>query len=206
MKITIFGATSATGKQLVEQALKAGHDVTAFLRDASKLQITDEKLKVITGDALNSQQVEDAVKGSEAILSTLGPRGKPMVMAAESTQNIVSAMEKHGVKRLIVISVAGVAVPQDQRKPNFVDGLLKFFLKDVFVDRENQLNILEASKVEWVAVRVPRLTDGPAVGKVKAFFGNPSPSMKVTRADVADFMLKQLTENQWLQQAPIISN
>lgn len=206
MKITIFGATSTTGKQLVERLLKAGHDVTAFVRDASKLGIADEKLKVITGDALNSQQVESAVMGSDAILSTLGPKGKPMVMAATSMQNIVSAMEKHGVKRLVVISVAGIAVPQDQRKPNFVDGLLKFFLKDVFIDRENQLNILQSSQVEWVAVRVPRLTDGPAVGNVKAFFGNPSPSMKVTRADAADFMLKQLTENQWLRQAPIISN
>lgn len=206
MKITIFGATSTTGKHLVERLLKAGHDVTAFVRDASKLGIADEKLKVITGDALNSQQVESAVMGSDAILSTLGPKGKPMVMAATSMQNIVSAMEKHGVKRLVVISVAGIAVPQDQRKPNFVDGLLKFFLKDVFIDRENQLNILQSSQVEWVAVRVPRLTDGPAVGNVKAFFGNPSPSMKVTRADAADFMLKQLTENQWLRQAPIISN
>ena len=206
MKITIFGATSATGKQLVERSLKAGHEVTAFVRDASKLQITNDKLKVITGDALNSQQVENAVKGSDAILSTLGPKGKPMVMAAESTQNIVSAMEKHAVKRLVVISVAGVAVPQDQRKPNVVDKLLKFFLKDVFVDRENQLNILQSSQVEWVAVRLPRLTDDVGTGSVKVFFGSPSPSMKVTRADVADFMLRQLTENEFLRQAPIIRN
>ena len=206
MKLTIFGATSATGKHLVEQALSAGHEVIAFVRDATKLGISHEKLKVISGDALNAAQVEDAVKGSDAVMSTLGPKGKPMVMAAESTKNIVSAMEKHGVKRLVVVSVAGISVPKDNRGFNLVSALIKLLLKNVFVDRENQIAVMQSSKLDWVVVRVPRLTDEPAKGSVKAFFGNPSPSMKVTRADVADFMLKQLTENQWLKQAPILSN
>ena len=206
MKLIVFGASSPTGKLLVEKALAAGHNVTAFVRDASKLGITNEKLMVVTGDALNPAQVDDVVNGSDAVLSTLGPKGKPMVMAAESTKNIVSAMEKHGVKRLAVVSVAGIAVPQDKRGFNLISVLIKFFLKGVFVDRENQLAVLESSGVDWVAVRVPRLTDDAATGSVKAFFGNPSPSQKVTRSDLADFMLRQLTENQWLRQAPIISN
>ena len=206
MKLVIFGATSETGKQVVTQALAAGHEITAFVRDALKLGISHEKLKVISGDALNPFQVEDAVKGSEAVLSTLGPKGKPMVMAAESTKNIISAMEKHGINRLVVVSVAGVAVSQDNRGPSFVDKLLKFFLKDVFTDRENQLAVLDSSKVDWVAVRVPRLTDDAPTGSVKAFFGNPSPSMKISRADLANFMMQQLTENKWLKQAPIVKN
>jgi putative NADH-flavin reductase len=206
MKLTIFGASSTTGKLLVEKALASGHEVTAFVRDATKLRLTHENLKIITGTALNSAQVDEAVKGSDAVLSTLGPKGKPTVMAAESTKNIVSAMEKHGVKRFVVISVAGISVPQDNRGFNLIAALIKLLLKDVFVDRENQLKVLESSQVDWVAVRVSRLTDNAGTGSVKAFFGNPSPSMKVTRADLADFMLKQLTESQWLKQAPIISN
>ena len=206
MKLTIFGATSSTGRQLVEKALQAGHEVTAFVRDESRLPMRHEKLKIVCGDALNAGQVENAVRGSDAVLSTLGPKGKPAVMAADSTKNIVSAMEKYGVKRLVLISVAGVPVLQDRRGFNPVSALIKLFLKDVFVDRENQLAALEASNVDWVAVRVPRLTDEPARGSVKAFFGNPSPSMKVTRADAADFMLQQLTDAQWLRQAPILRN
>ena len=206
MKLTIFGATSATGKHLVNQALAAEHEVTAFVRDPGKLDISHNHLKVVSGDALNPSQVEEAVKGSEAVLSTLGPKGKPAVMAAESTRNIVDAMEKHGVKRVVLASVAGIAVPQDQRGRNFVDSLLKFFLKDVYNDRQNQLSVLESSNVDWIAVRVPRLTDDPGTGSVKAFFGNPSPSMKVTRADLADFMLKQLADDHWLRQAPILRN
>ena len=206
MKLTIFGATSVTGRHLVEQALQAGHEVTAFVRDPSKLDVRHEKLKVVTGDALNADAVENALKGSEAVLSTLGPRGKPAVMAAESTKNIVSAMEKYGLKRLVVTSVAGVPVPQDKRGSNLLSALIKLFLRDVFTDRENQLAVLESSTLDWIAVRIPRLTNEAARGSVTAFFGNPSPAMKVTRADLAEFMLKQLTDDQWLRQAPIISN
>lgn len=206
MKLTIFGATSASGKLLVQKALHAGHEVTAFVRDPAKLGVSHQKLKVITGDALNALQVEEAIKGSDAVLSTLGPKGKPAVMAAQSTKNIVDAMEKHAVSRLVLVSVAGIPVLQDQRKRNLIDGLLKLLLKDVFVDRENQLKVLHNSRVQWTAVRVPRLTDEPAKGEVKAFFGNPNPSFKVTRADLANFMLEQLTSDQWVGQAPILSN
>lgn len=206
MKVTIFGATSMTGKHLVEKALQARHEVTAFVRDESKMTVKHEQLRVVCGDALDPAQVEYAVQGRDAILSTLGPKGKPAVMAAESTKNIVSAMQKHGVRRFVLVSVAGVPVPQDKRGFNLADAFVKLFLKDMFIDRENQLAVLNSSGVDWVAVRIPRLTDDPATGSVRAFFGNPLPSMKVTRADVADFMLKQLTETMWLRQAPIISN
>ena len=206
MKLTIFGATSYSGRFLVEKALAAGHEVTAFVRDPSKLEVTNERLKVVAGDALNAAQVEKAISGSDAVLSTLGPKGKPAVMAARSTRNIVDEMEKHGVKRLVVVSVAGISVPQDKRGVNLVSALIRLLLKDVFIDRENQLKVLEESSLDWIAVRVPRLTDDPATGSVKAFFGNASPAMKVTRADLADFMLKQLASDQWCRQAPILSN
>ena len=206
MKIVVFGASSATGKLLVARAIQKGYEVTAFVRDASKLGAVHEKVKVMTGDALNPSDVEAAVIGNDAVLSTLGPKGKLAVMAAESTKNIVSTMERHHVKRLVIVTVAGIPVPQDQRGFNLISTLIKLLLKDVFTDRENQLAVLEASKVDWVAVRVPRLTDEAPRGSVTAFFGNPSPRMKVSRGDLADFMLKQLTDNQWLRQAPIIRN
>lgn len=206
MKVIVFGASSGTGKQLIAHALRLGYEVTAFVRDASKLEPAQAGVKVAIGDALNPSDVEAAVKGHDAVLSALGPKGKPAVMAAESTKNIIAAMEMHNVKRLVVVTVAGIPVPQDRRGFNLVSALIKLLLKDVFTDRENQLAVLEASKVDWVAVRVPRLTDDPPTGSVHAFFGNPSPTMKISRADLADFMLKQLTDDQWLRQAPIVRN
>jgi putative NADH-flavin reductase len=206
MRLTIFGASSLTGKQLVKKSLVKGFDVTAFVRTEAKLGITRPNLKVLCGDALNFKDVDLAVRGTDAVLSMLGPKGKPAVMAAESTRNIVTAMEKHHVNRLVLVSVAGVAVPQDKRSNHFIDSMLKYFLKDVFLDRENQLGVLNASQVDWIAVRVPRLTDEAGTGRVKAFFGNPSPMMKLSREDLADFMLEQITSDRWLKQAPILSN
>lgn len=147
-----------------------------------------------------------AVKGSDAILSTLGPRGKPNVMAAESTRNILNAMETHDVKRLVLVSVSGVAIPQDKRGKSMIDSLLRLLLRDTIVDRENQLVTLHASKVDWVAVRIPRLTNEAGTGPVKAFFGKPSPALKLTWADLADFILEPLNSDEWLRQAPILSN
>lgn len=206
MRLTVFGASSPSGRLLVEKSLAQGHEVTAFVRDETKLVMTHPNLKVFCGDALNPMDVEAAVRGSEAVLSTLGPKGKPAVMADQSTKHIVDAMEKHGSKRLVVVSVAGISVPEDQRGFNLVSGLIKLLLKDVFVDRENQIKVLEGSRVDWVAVRVPRLTDDPATGSTKAFFGNASPATKVTRSDLAEFMLKQLSDDQWLRKAPILVN
>ncbi|HET9587278.1 MAG TPA: SDR family oxidoreductase [Anaerolineales bacterium] len=206
MKLTIFGATSPTGKLLVEKALAQGHEVTAFVREETKLRIEHERLRVVRGDALNSGEVESAIRGSDAVLSTLGPKGKPAVMVTESTRNIVTAMQKHGIRRLVVVSVAGIAVPQDRRGFNLVSALIKLLLKDVFLDRQNQIAVLESSNLDWIAVRVSRLIDAPATGSVKAFFGNASPRMKVSRGDLADFMLKQLTEDRWIRQAPILRN
>src|SRR5688572_8402312 len=184
MKIIVFGASGSTGKEIVKQALVAGHEVTAFVRDVSKFELKHNNLKTVQGNALNALQVEEAIKGHDAVLSTLGPKGKPSVMTAESTKNIISAMEKHSVKRIVLNSVAGIAVAQDRRGKNFIDALIKFFLNDVYTDRENQLKILEASKVDWVVARVSRLTDEAQTGSVKAFFGNPSPTLKISRADL----------------------
>jgi putative NADH-flavin reductase len=206
MKLTIFGASSATGKLLVGKALARGHRVIAFVRNETKLEMKDPNLSVICGNALNASDVASAIQGSDAVLSTLGPKGKSSVMAAESTMHIVTAMQKYGVSRLILVSVAGVPVPEDQRGCNLADVLIKFLLKNVFIDRENQLSVLNASNLDWVAVRVPRLRDDPATGSVKAFFGKPSPRMKISRADLADFMLNQLTEVAWLRRAPMLSN
>lgn len=209
MHLTIFGASSATGKHLVEQALAAGHTVTAFVRDADKLTRSNDNLTIVTGDALNPGDVAAAVQGADAVLSTIGPKGKQTTVAAESTKNIAAAMGKHGVRRLVVVSVGGISVPQDNRSGfgKFLGKVLKALLGPIFTDRERQLEILHESGLEWVAVRVPRLTDDPATGKIIAgFWGQEGIGSSLTRADLAAFMLAQLHENAWLGKAPVVTN
>ncbi len=209
MKITIFGASSASGQLLVEKALAAGHHVTAFVRDADKLDASHDRLTVVKGDALLPQTVEAAVQEAEAVLNVIGPIGTPTAITAETTQNIVDAMKKSGTKRIVVISVGGITVPEDQRTgfDKILSSLLKFLLNEMFQDREKQLEVLMDSGLEWVAVRVPRLVNGAASGKVFAgFFGEDGASTSLTRADLADFMLAQLTDDTWLGKAPLVTN
>ena len=209
MQLTIFGASSATGKHLVEQALTAGHTVTAFVRDADKLTRSDDNLTFFTGDALNPADVDTAVQGADAVLSTIGPKGKQTTVAAKSTENIVAAMRKHSAARLVVVSVGGISVPQDNRSGfgKFLGKVLKTLLGAIFTDRERQLEILQESNLEWVAVRVPRLTDDPATGRITAgFWGQEGVGSSLTRSDLAAFMLAQLHEDAWLGKAPVVTN
>jgi len=209
MQLAIFGASSATGQYLVEQALAAGHTITAFVRDADKLARPDDNLTIITGDALNRADVEAAIQGADAVLSTIGPKGKQTTVAAESTTNIVAAMRKHRIRRLVVVSVGGITVPQDNRSGfgRILGKILKALLGPVFTDRERQLEILQESGLDWVAVRVPRLTDNPATGRIVAgFWGQEGIGSSLTRADLAAFMLDQLHEDAWLGKAPVVTN
>jgi putative NADH-flavin reductase len=205
MKLVIFGASSPTGKLLVEKALDSRHEVTAFVREAGKLGIAHERLAVLSGNALDPAKVEEAVQGQDAVLSLIGPKGKPVAITAPITENILKAMEKYGVKRFVLASVAGIPVAQDNRKGKILPALLKRVLGKAYEDRERQLALLETSTVDWTAVRVPRLVDTPGNGNVKAFFGSPSPSLKLSRAGLADFMLEQLEDGRFSRQAPILS-
>jgi len=208
MKVVVFGASGGTGQQIVRRALDDGHQVTAFVRNASKLGLTHENLSVATGDTLDAATVDLAVQGVDAVLSAIGPKGKPGTIVAESTQNIVNAMNKHGVKRLVVVSVGGILQPKDQPGGfnKFLSGLIKLLQREIFEDREKQLHILKNSDLEWVAARVPRLLDGPATGHIHAGYWGSGNGMSLTRADLADFMLAQLKENTWLGQAPVVTN
>ena len=114
MKIAIFGATGDTGKQLVEQALAAGHEVVAYVRNPSKLSISHEHLTVIQGELADEALIERAVSGADAVISVLGPRGgsknKPIT---QGTQNIIATMKKQGLHRLIISSTLSAKDPND---------------------------------------------------------------------------------------------
>jgi len=204
MKAAVIGATSGSGKVLTKKLLEAGHSVTAYVRTPEKVELSDDKLAVIQGDVQNDEALTSALKGSEVVFSFLGPKGKVKQIAAQGTENILKAMDANKIKRLVLVSVAGIAVPDDNRGKTFIDALLRTFLKDMYADREAQLEVLRGSKVKWSALRVPRLTDEQPSGGVEAFFGKPSPTMKLSRADLADFMIRIADNEEWINQAPIV--
>lgn len=209
MKLVIFGATGRTGIPLVQQALDAGYEVVAFVRSPAKMPIKHERLALVQGDAMNAADVEKAVQDADVVLSALGhTKNTPRNMQAVATEHIIRAMEKHGVKRFVSLTGAGVAAPQDQ--PKLINHVIKFLLKtlsgDVLKDAEHHAEIIRKSTIEWVIVRGPMLTEGPHTGKYRVGWVGINTGPRISRADVADFMLKQVKEDNYLKQAPMISD
>lgn len=210
MKLVIFGASGRTGIPLVEQALAVGNDVVAAVRTPAKLPIQHERLTVLPGDVMNRADVERAVAGGDVLLLALGhTKNSPADMQAVATRHILAAMQKHGVKRLVSLTGAGVAAPQD--KPKLFNHLIKFALKTlsgaVLKDAEDHIRLIQAQPgLEWVVVRVPMLTDGPRTGNYRVGWVGVNTGPRIARADVADFMLKQVSDNRFVGQMPMISD
>jgi putative NADH-flavin reductase len=207
MKLTLFGATGGTGRALVEQALGAGHDVTAFARTPSKITIEHPRLTLAQGDIHDSTAVENAVISADAVLSALGAvRGGPNDILTVGTQNIIAAMQKHNVRRLVFLTGAGVKQPQDPPSIGSVVmiPLMKLLSPKVLADAECAVDAIQKSNLDWTIVRAPRLGDNPPKGSYRTGYLRPA-FEQVSRADVAAFMLSQLTNSTYLRQTPMIT-
>jgi len=208
MKLAIFGASGRTGRPLVEQALAAGHAVTALVRTPSSFPIKNDRLNVIQGSVEDAAKVEEVVAGADAVLSVLGhTKTSSKDVLTVGTRNIVNAMNKHGVRRLINLTGAGVRDPQDQ--PKLVDKVFGFALgrlqPDLLRDSENHVTLIKSSDLDWIVVRGPRLTEGPRTGKYRVGYIGKDSGTQASRADIADFMLKQVGDNTYLRKLPVVS-
>ncbi|MFW6069356.1 MAG: NAD(P)-dependent oxidoreductase [Chloroflexota bacterium] len=209
MKLTIFGATGRTGQHLVEQALARGHQVTAFTRSPQKLAAYRDRLHIVQGDVQDSGAVKRAVAGADAVISVLGPtQNTPDYQITRGTGHILDAMKKHGVRRLVISAGAGVGDPQDEPKlfNKLINVLLKLVSRHVYEDMKRTVDTVRSSDVDWTVVRVPMLTDGPAKGHVKTGYVGKGMGPRITRADMASFMLDQVESDAYLHKAPAISN
>lgn len=208
MKLIIFGASGTVGRQLVGQALDQGHHVTAFARQPSVLKLEHANLSCHAGDVLDQDAVMSAVSGHDAVIIALGSGRKGNVRST-GTRNILAAMQQLGVLRLICLSTIGAGDSH---------GLLNFFwkrimfgmlLKDAMADHEAQEALIRQSgrDVEWVIVRPGSFSNGPATGKYQhgAAPDKKQLKLKVSRADIASFMLQQLTSDVYLRQSPVVS-
>ncbi len=204
MKVAIFGASGKTGILTVFQALDKGYEVTAFARNPEKVTIRHKNLTTIQGNILEYEKVKSAVTGQDGVISTLGIEGrKYSTELSEGTANIIRAMKETGVKRFICMSSAGIL----GNDAGFIFGkiFLPLFLKQVFEDKKRQMKVIQESDLEWIIIRPTGLTDIPKTGKAKIRTGIPM-GRTVPRADVADFMLKLLTDKQYDHQMPSISS
>ena len=208
MKIVVFGGSSGTGLNVVEQALAEGHEVTAFANIPPAVTIQNPHFHFIHGNVFNPADVEAAIVGQDAVICTLGVRpGSTKPVCSKGTENIIAAMKKTGVKRFICQSGFMVAALDGEKREVswFLPMILPFFpkVKTMFADKVIQERAIEQSDLDWVIVRPARLTDTPRTGRYKV--GVPLSmglNAKIARADVADFMLKQVNNDKYLRQVP----
>lgn len=209
MNLAIFGATGRTGQHLLRMALDQGHRVSVLVRDPAKIGIQSERLRVIQGKLDDPDCISQTVAGAQVVLSVLGPvHNKPAFDVSRGTQAILHAMEAEGVRRLIISTGAGVGDPGDAPRlfNHLMNALVKIAAGNVYADMVRTVDLVRASNLDWTVVRVPRLTDSPATGQVKAGMVGKGTGPSITRADLAAFMLEQAGDQRYIRQAPAISN
>jgi putative NADH-flavin reductase len=219
MRLTVFGATGGTGRRLLERAIAEGHEVTAFVRNPSKMTARHERLKVTVGDAFDPGRVEEAVAGNEAVISVLSARqlsnplhprspGDPNGPASVGSENIVAAMKEQGLKRFVCQTAWGVG--ESKEDPGlagsfFMKVLVPPLLRDEYADKEAQERIIRESELEWVIVRPMILTNGPWTNDYRVGVDlKPGWRPYISRADVADFLMRQLTDDAFVRKTPAI--
>lgn len=190
MRMTVFGATGGTGRQLVEQGLDAGHQVTAVVRDPSKLTVEHPQLKLRTATLDDPANLLPALEGQDVVFSAIG--GQPPI-AQEGTRTILAAMAKVQVRRLLVVSAAPVA-PTPPQESFFMRvcmmPIVRFCLRKNYADLAEMERELRASDAEWTSVRPPRLLDQPLTATYDhEIGGSVVGSHQISRADLARAML-----------------
>jgi putative NADH-flavin reductase len=212
MKLLILGASGPTGIELVKQALAQGDEVTALVRDPSKLKIQDPKLEVRKGNVFDQETVDTAVAGKDAVISALGSpwglTGAPhTTVYSDSAKVLVLAMRKHGVKRLVYCTSGGV----EDHDPNaawFYEHIIKpMLLQKAYDDMKiGEAVLWGLTDIEWVIVRPTQLVDKPKTEKFRAMprFA-PEHGTQISRADLAFFMLEQTRKNDWVHKTPTLA-
>jgi putative NADH-flavin reductase len=208
LTLAVLGASGRTGRLLVEEAIAAGHEVRAFVRDRSRLPLEHDRLTVIEGDAYADENVGRAVEGADAVLSALG-RGEdsPEDLLTMAGEHIVGAMEAHDVERFVTLVGAGVRHEDDDVSlgGRLVVGAMKVIARETLTDARSHVAAVRASDLEWTVVRPPRLVDGDHTGEYRTGALTLGPRERISRADLAEFMLDCVEDERYVRELPMVS-
>ena len=204
MNLLIFGASGRTGQELVRQALEQKHVVTAYVRHPEKLRINGDQLRVCLGDVMEYEKVEEALDGCDAVISALGAASPFRYdrSVVEGMRNIVKAMERKGIRRLIYLSAMNVV--ESRKNAGLVVRILSTsLLRTETAGHEDREQIIKNSKLDWTFVRPGKLSNGGLTRRYRSGGGIRATGAlaQISRADVADYLLKQLTDRTWLGKA-----
>ncbi|MHA1559142.1 MAG: NAD(P)-dependent oxidoreductase [Alphaproteobacteria bacterium] len=203
-RVLVVGATGKSGREAVKYAVAAGHSVTAFVRDPANATF-DPVVKIAVGDVLNTGDVDAAVADNDVVISALGSKGlRRAAVCAPGVSNIVSAMNARGARRLIAVSAYGTG----ESNHGIYGWLLNTLLGSSQRDKVEMEKVLAKSGLDWTSVRPPGLTQGPATGKYRAAPEGEALRgfQRISRADVADFMVKEIDSEAWVGRSPTVTS
>jgi putative NADH-flavin reductase len=203
MQIALFGATGGTGRQVLEQALASGHTVTALVRDPTRIEASSG-VTLIHGDVLDQEPTSRCVQGSDAVICVLGSGVGAEPVEAQGTQRVLEAMQTHGVRRLIAVTSLGVGDSRAQVSVEFRQAMDRV-LQPIIAAKTEQERLIRASGLDWTIVRPGGLSDGPRTGDYRSGTAPPLMAGLISRADVAEFVLRQLSDTTYLHQCPAVT-
>ena len=202
MKIIIFGASGSVGRHLVQQALEKGYELTAFTRNAANITKQHSNVRIVEGDVLDANAVEAAVSGQEAVFCVIGA-GRNATLRSAGTDQIINAMERTGVNRLICQTSLGVGDSYGTLNFFWKHIMFGLLLRGAFKDHGRQEALVMDSDLDWTIVRPGAFTDGAQTGEYQFGFSanRKGLALKISRADVAHFLLRQLADEHFLKKA-----
>ena len=208
MKILVLGATGATGRLIVAKAIAEGHHVVALVR--SKAKAADlTGVELVEGDARDAAALTKAIAGCDAVVSSLGTAMSPfreVTLLSTATRALVGVMERQSIQRLVCITGLGAGDSRGHGGFFFDRLLLPLMLRKVYEDKDRQEDAIRGSTLDWTIVRPMVLNDKPARGRIKALTDlSGVHGGTIARADVADFVVQQLTADTWLRKSPLIT-
>ena len=212
LQVAVFGATGKIGRHVIDQLLAAGHTVTAYARNPSKLTTTQPNLTVIQGGLDDPAGIVRAVAGADAVISALGPslrRGATGTPVSDGTRTIVAAMHAAGARRFIGLATPSVADSRDQPtlKGKVLPVLARLALPNALTELNGMTDAVTSSDLDWTIARITSPNDQPAKGTIRSgFLGRDKVGSAMTRADIASFLISQLTDTTYHRAAPAISN
>lgn len=208
MKILIIGASGPLGLEVVKMALERSHSVSALVRNPESFKLVSGSVNVIKGDVFDLKSLEHAMAGHDAVISTFGTKfmRKPTTLLSDGTRNIIQAMESSSIQRFVCVT--GIGAGNSKGHGGFLyDKILEpFLLHEIYNDKTRQEEVIRKSKLEWTIVRPAILTNGPETGSYRiAEDLSGFTAAKISRKDVAGFLLNEVKNNKYLRQLPVVS-
>ena len=212
MKVTVFGATGKIGALVVSRLLEDGHQVTAFVRSPGKLGVAAAAVDVVAAELTDADAIRETVEDADAVISALGPPIDPFVRGTpltDGTRRIVAAMHATGVRRLVAL--ATVSVPDPRDRPRLLDRLVPIaiglLIPGALREVQGISEVVATSELDWTVARIFAPIDVPANHTLRAgFLGRDPVGVEMSRADIADFLVDQISSEDFVGAAPAISN